>query len=357
MNKLKKIDKLKIDDALKKRIRITSECNDCDYIPKVKNAGRIFRTKNYDYQLMHNGIKVLKDGYHGQGITEIIKLCNGHHEPQEEKAFHEILNILKKNKKKLIMIELGSHWSYYSLWFRKALKGSINYMIEPDINNLKVGRFNFSINNEKGFFIHAFISDKKLKARDFEIESNNEVHQIPSYSLDSFIKDFNIPYVDLVLVDIQGYELKMLKGAINTIKNKNIRFLFLSTHHHSISKDFLIHQKCKNFILQHDGKILCEHTIYESFSGDGLIVATFDNKDSSLGNLMISYNRYQNSIFNELEYDLCALEEENFSLTKKIKKRDIDNENLNQLINKIYRSRSWYFISLISKVKNFIFKK
>ena len=44
----------------------------------------------------------------------------GVHEPQEEKAFLEVLNYVEKGS---TMIELGSYWGFYSLWFNKKIKG------------------------------------------------------------------------------------------------------------------------------------------------------------------------------------------------------------------------------------------
>lgn len=305
MDKRNYIQKLPFDINLKERIYITTQCQDCNHIKKVNNAGKVFENATgYSYQLMHNGIKVITDGYHGRGITEIIKLCNGHHEPQEEKAFSQIFEYLGSNS---LMIELGAHWSYYSLWFQKKIKNAKNIMIEPDENNLNIGKKNFEINNAHGEFIQAYISDISINKNLFERESDNKILEIPCYSVDDFIRINKIKYIDLLHVDIQGWEIKMLNGLIKTINNNKLRFLFLSTHHHTISHDPLTHQKCLNFIRANGGKILCEHSVYESFSGDGLIVASFSKEDKSLDNIEISYNRSSNNMFKEIEYDYYDL--------------------------------------------------
>ena len=326
MNIKNYINKLPFNNDLKRRIFITTQCKDCNGIRKVKNAGKTFIKKNFSYQLMHNGIKVLKDGYHGRGITEIIKLCKGHHEPQEEKVFH---NVLKKIQNKGLMIEMGAHWSYYSLWFNKRISNPINIMIEPDIKNIEIGKFNFKINNASGTFINACISNKEQDI-EFERESDNKILTIPCITLDGFLKKRSIDYVDLLHVDIQGWELKMLQGSIKSLNKKKVRFLFISTHHHSISHDPLIHQKCIDFIKENGGYIISEHTIYESFSGDGLIVASFDKKDSEF-KVPITYNRACNNMFKEIEYDYERLLKEK----KEIIKEDIKENKIITLIKAI----------------------
>lgn len=292
---------LPLDSELKRRIIMTTSCRDCDYIPKIENCGEIFVEKNITYQYMHNGIKIPEGCYHGRGITEIIKLLNGHHEPQEEKIFYEILKYIPSNG---LMIELGSHWSYYSMWFQKNILQAKNYMIEPDPYNLQVGKINFLLNNMVGHFFNAFISDKSSNMEEFHCESDDKRRLIQKICVDDFIQDNIIERVDLLLADIQGYEYQMLLGAEQSIKNKKIRFIFISTHHKLISNDPIIHFRCIEFIKKYNGHIIASHTIAESFSGDGLIVASFFEEDRNINPIIISKNVYTNSLFGDKDHHL-----------------------------------------------------
>ena len=47
-------------------------------------------------------------------MTEVIKPLRGHHEPQEEVAFHTILERLASDTESPTMLELGRFWGYYS---------------------------------------------------------------------------------------------------------------------------------------------------------------------------------------------------------------------------------------------------
>ena len=71
------------------RVQLTISADDADAIPKVADAGKIYQENGTSYQVMHNGIKVLKDGYYAPWVTDTIYALKGHHEPQEEKVFHE----------------------------------------------------------------------------------------------------------------------------------------------------------------------------------------------------------------------------------------------------------------------------
>jgi hypothetical protein len=45
------------------RISMTTSCNDTKEIPKICGAGGIVTIRDQDFQVMHNGVKILKDRY------------------------------------------------------------------------------------------------------------------------------------------------------------------------------------------------------------------------------------------------------------------------------------------------------
>lgn len=295
------IEALPLDPDLKKRIRMTVGCTDSRSIPKVPQAGATFQGPNGCYQLMHNGVKVFKDYYYGRWMTEVIRLLKGHHEPQEEKVFHEIVRRLSDHA---VMVELGSFWAYYSLWFQCQVPGARNYLIEPDPNNLEVGRRNFALNAATGNFFNYSIGRGSSPPEPFECESDHVQRAIPRISVDDFMARVGLDRVDVLSADIQGAELEMLNGAVNSMERGKIRFVILSTHHHYISEDPLTHQKCLQFLKDRQAHILAAHNVTESFSGDGLIAASFWAADRQIPPVEVSRNHPTNSFFRELEYDL-----------------------------------------------------
>lgn len=284
------------------RVLNTSACTDSAYIPKVKNAGDIVTDKKEgQYQVMHNGLRVVVDGYYGDWVTESIQALKGHHEPQEEKVFHEVLKRVSPNS---WMIELGSYWSYYSLWFHKAVPGAHNLCSEPDSENRRMGERNAELNNFNDIiFIKAAAGKDDGRIISLKSEHADKPVRVAVRSVDSLMQEYEIDKLEMLHMDVQGVELDALKGAETAIKKGKLRFIFVSTHHYLISRNPNIHQECIEYIESLGGSIIAEHDIHESYSGDGLIVASFDERDRGF-TVDVSRNRMANNQFRSYTQDL-----------------------------------------------------
>lgn len=310
-----------VSKSTERRAEITLSCRDTDYIPKVKDAGEIVKINETNVQIMHNGIMVKAEGYQGSWQARVIKGLKGTHEPQEEKVFYEVL---KRIKPGATMLELGSWWSYYSLWFLKSIKNSKAYCTEPDPENIKLGRFNMRLNGysepENMVFYQAASGSKNGTTVDFVTEKKESI-RVPVRTVDSIVEEQGIKKLDILHMDIQGAELEALKGSVESIKSGKIRFLFVSTHHYAISGDPEMHDKCINFIKKHGGHIISKHTVAESCSGDGLVVASFSPEDKEF-NVSISLQPTDESLFRGPDEDLAILWSGHDRLLKYIQDRE-----------------------------------
>lgn len=248
-------------DNENKRLKKASLSTVCQNIPKVINAGK-FMGKHNQYQVMHNGLLIHRGCYHGEWMTTLIENLHGHHEPQEEFVFYTILKKINPNS---VMVELGSSWGYYSMWFKKNFEESSAYLIEPNLENLKKGKSNFRLNQLNGIFIHAFISNKDKAYSTFQ-DWDGKTDLIKEISIDGFMNEKSISKIHILHSDIQGNELKMLAGATKSLGEHKIDYLFISTHEFT-------HRKTKKILKRHGYKIIAEHSILSSFSQDGLLVA------------------------------------------------------------------------------------
>jgi FkbM family methyltransferase len=290
------------------RAAMTLACDDTKSFKRVKDAGKTKIISGSKVQVMHNGLYVLHDGYQGSWESKIIEGLRGVHEPQEEKVFNEVLNRIEPGA---VMMELGSWWSYYSLWFLKAVSDSKAYCTEPDPVNMELGKRNAKINGFKEesdiFFRKYAAGDNDGKVIEFQTEGGQKV-SVPIRTIDSIIDQEKIKKIEILHFDVQGAELDTLEGAKKSIQSEKIRYIFISTHHYSISGDPNIHQKCLDFIAKNGGHIIARHTVLESCSGDGLIVASFDKRDKDF-KISVSLQSVEDSLFRTPEKDteiLCG---------------------------------------------------
>ena len=212
-------------------------------IPRVETAGEIIDGA----VVMHNGLMVLlgEDAYYND-FADILTLNRGVHEPQEERVFMEILNTMPANA---VMVELGSYWAFYSMWFNRDVPGAINYMIEPDPERLATGERNFALNGRCGRFVNARIGGGEFR-----------VHE--------FMRDEGIPFVHILHADIQGAELEMLRDSEEALLEKSVGYFFISTHKQRL------HLECREYLEDRGYAIVAAADVdHETYCRDGILVA------------------------------------------------------------------------------------
>jgi hypothetical protein len=237
-----------VSEQWKKRIALAKQSADNERIQTVPDAGKIFR----DHQRMHNGLKITLGSYYDYGNTVLMQENKGVHEPQEEYVFQEILKTLPENA---AMMELGSYWAFYSMWFASAVKNPTCIMVEPDPHKMNFGKLNFKLNGFRGTFDLGFIDQHT------DLKKN-----IPTYGVDHLMKKHSVKFLHVLHSDIQGYEYKMLKGAQRSIDENKIGYIFISTHSNEL------HDQCHNFLAKNNFDIVCSANLDETYSWDGLLV-------------------------------------------------------------------------------------
>jgi FkbM family methyltransferase len=296
---------------------------------------------------MHNGVLIEEGCYYGPWMTEIIRVLRGHHEPQEEVVFHEVLERLVATEPDASMIEVGSFWAYYSMWFHQRTQGNRIVALEPDPQYLEVGRRNFALNGMNATFVHGAIGDSPGQPVGFTAESTGESVEVVQYDLASLLSKAGLGRVGLLMVDIQGFETVLVERAAELLSAGTVRFMIVSTHHHQISGNALTHQQVLERLEGCGAHVIAEHSVGESFSGDGLIAVSFDKRDEDMV-VGVSHARAKESLFGELEVDLQSafnrlnqLQALNVELTERALIAEESASNAHAQLDAVYRSHSW----------------
>jgi hypothetical protein len=236
------------------RIREAVAAPDNAFIPRHADAGKIV-----DGQLiMHNGLRVGELSYTGEGNRDLIVANRGVHEPQEERVFQEALKHMPKGA---TMLELGSFWAFYSMWFYQVVPEAVCYCVEPELHNLQMGQNNFALNfgptPARVSFSRAYVGPV----------DGHAPNGVPIISVDGFVESNRLERLHMLHADTQGWEVDVLRGARKTIESRRVDYIFLSTHGNQL------HYQCLRELRQRDFIILADLDYLESFSFDGLIVA------------------------------------------------------------------------------------
>ena len=289
------------------RIELGLQCRDCDVIPKVEDAGRIVEDLHgRRVQLMHNGLKVVADGYYGTVISELIRRSRGHHEGQEERIFHELVSRLPTTG---AIMELGGHWSYYSLWFLLGGGDRRAVILEPEPQHRAIGEANAVLNDLHPLFFSGFASGEHQDRATFVTEASGTV-EMTGYTVASLMAASGLERLSILHCDIQGAEADVLESSRDLFRQGRIDWVFVSTHAHHISGDPLTHERCLQILREEGAVIEAEHDVYESFSGDGLIVARFGHPPAGWKPVALSRCRATGALFRSLAYDLAEAQQE-----------------------------------------------
>lgn len=157
-----------------------------------------------------------------------------------------------------IIFDIGANIGTFTTWMARAFpKGKI-YSFEPQRSVFQMLSGNAAINNLYNVYTHNIALGKENKKIEFEEPNYFHKNDYGTFSLieniisektknkivveiktlDSFLEYFNIPKVHLLKIDVEGMDLDVLIGGVNTIK-KNLPVIFIehSDNRKSILKE------------------------------------------------------------------------------------------------------------------------
>ncbi len=193
----------------------------------IKNKYLVVKMLSEDYFLLVNTMDHWSKG----------PITWGRVETPEDKFIKKII------RKGNTVFDIGAHWGGFSIFFGKLVgeTGKV-YSFEPSSINFRYLKKNVCINNLKKvirIYKYAVGNEEKLiklalaesssghnsiVRDDISVKRYEEVKQI---SLDNFVNNNSIDKINFIKIDVEGYELEVLKGFEKNLKRLKDLWLFV----------------------------------------------------------------------------------------------------------------------------------
>lgn len=201
---------------------------------------------------------------------------------------HEkLMELIKPNN---IIIDVGANYGTTILQFASLIGGNGRvFGFEPDPTNFEICNQNIKLNLFKNILVEnlglgnqqittSLVVDTDSNRGGNRISNNinnKEAHLINVVKFDDWILQKNISKIDLIKIDVEGYELEVLKGAEQSIKKfKPILFIELDDNNlklqNSSAKELI------SFLINLDYNIINSLTDKKVNLSDNFINCHFD---------------------------------------------------------------------------------
>jgi len=172
------------------------------------------------------GIKIICEE-NDERIPPIEILNFEYYEKNDSKMMYNLIN------DNFTIFDIGANIGWYSIGFTKVKKNITIFAFEPipktyknllsniELNDAKnIKTFNMGLHNEKKqltFYFYPEISGNASSVNLSE-ESNPEKIKCDVNTLDNFVKEHNITNLEFIKIDVEGAELFVFEGGIDSIE-------------------------------------------------------------------------------------------------------------------------------------------
>lgn len=181
-----------------------------------------------------DNIKLAFNGLDRRGVPFDI-LNFDYYEKEDELVFFSQL------KENAVILDIGANIGWYSLLFSKRLPQSKIYSFEPITDTYKylmknialnhvsnIFPFNIGLSEKEGFSTYYYFPEGSVLASEKNLINCPKAKEITCRvdTLDKFMFTKKLGKLDLIKCDVEGAELSVIKGGLNTIR-KFLPILFI----------------------------------------------------------------------------------------------------------------------------------
>ncbi|CAN5258192.1 hypothetical protein BH23BAC3_BH23BAC3_32780 [soil metagenome] len=145
------------------------------------------------------------------------------------------------------IFDIGANIGYYTVQFAQKTDGKV-YAFEPmdyqhhtllrnlELNSVtNVQPVKKIVSNTNGRQ-RIYFSGMENTAASSVVNETDQYEDISSISLDTFCRDNQIENIDLIKIDVEGFELNVLKGLENMLKPQKVAHLFIEVVEKHLNK-------------------------------------------------------------------------------------------------------------------------
>ena len=146
--------------------------------------------------------------------------------------------MMQRTKKDSVAIDIGANIGYYTLMFSKSVGGSGKvYSIEPSPKTLKKLRDNLALNQSDNVVVMPYGISDKAERREFVLDGSNlgashfgqpSDNGLELVRLRSIIEATDLSRVSIVKVDVEGFEVPVLRDILNLISELGAQLTIVS---------------------------------------------------------------------------------------------------------------------------------
>lgn len=190
--------------------------------------------KNYKLEIVQGSRMYLH--LHDTGISRELIM----HKIREPASTKEIQRILRKGD---IVMDIGANIGYYALMEARIVgeMGKI-YAYEPVPNNVELLKKNIEVNHYENIEVFStalgdrdgtseiHLSEQSNWHSMSDLLTSDKVNKMPVevLTVDKALENKDFP--NFIRMDVEGYEIKIIRGMESTLKNSKLRRLFIELH-------------------------------------------------------------------------------------------------------------------------------